>query len=167
MARVYVSLGTNVERERHLLAGLDLLEAALGDLLLSSLYETEAVGFSGPAFFNLVAGADTDQPPESLVATLRSVEARCGRRRGAERNASRTLDLDLLLHGTRCVEEPGLLLPHPRLHERGFVLEPLCDLAPDLVHPVLDLTVAELARRVRDPQAVRRASSRTQFECDR
>jgi 7,8-dihydro-6-hydroxymethylpterin-pyrophosphokinase len=87
---------------------------------------------------------------------LLAIEREAGRTRGSERHAPRTLDLDLLLFGSRVIDEPDLVVPHPRLHERGFVLEPLLELAPLLVHPVLGETVAALAARVRDPAAVRR-----------
>jgi 2-amino-4-hydroxy-6-hydroxymethyldihydropteridine diphosphokinase len=169
-AIAFVALGSNLgRREDHLSGAIAALRGTpgIGAVALSPVYETEPVGPGEQgAYLNAVARLSTRLGPRTLLARLLAIEGAAGRERGPERNAPRTLDLDLLLHGTRCVEEPGLVLPHPRLHERGFVLEPLCDLAPDLVHPVLDLTVAALARRVRDPQAVRRASSRTQFECD-
>jgi 2-amino-4-hydroxy-6-hydroxymethyldihydropteridine diphosphokinase len=139
----------------------------VGAVVLSPLYETEPVGPGEQGFYlNAVARLSVLLEPRALLDRLLAIESAAGRERGPERNAPRTLDLDLLLYGERRIAEPGLVLPHPRLHERGFVLEPLCDLASDLVHPVLNVTIAELARRVRDPQAVRRASSRTQFECD-
>jgi 2-amino-4-hydroxy-6-hydroxymethyldihydropteridine diphosphokinase len=170
-AVAFVALGSNLgRREGHLSGALAALRgtAGIGAVVRSPVYETDPVGPGEQgAYLNAVARLSTRLEPRALLARLLAIERTAGRQRGPERNAARTLDLDLLLHGAHCLEEPGLVLPHPRLHERGFVLEPLCDLAPDLVHPVFHVTVAELARRVRDPRAVRRASPRTQFECDR
>ena len=103
----------------------------------------------------------SDEPRALLERSLESdrlllIEAAAGRRRGAVRNAARSLDLDLLFFGEQRIDEPGLRVPHPRLHERAFVLEPLREIAARLVHPVLGETIDELARCVRDPAAVRR-----------
>ena len=92
----------------------------------------------------------------ALFERLQAIEREAGRRRGRERNAPRTLDLDLLFYGDLCFAEPDLEIPHPRLHQRAFVLEPLADLAAEVRHPRLGLAVAELAAQVRDPAAVRR-----------
>ena len=108
----------------------------------------------GP-YLNAVARLLTSLPPRALLERFQAIEEAAGRVRG-ERNAARTLDLDLLFHGDRKLDEPGLCVPHPRLHERAFVLEPLCDLAPDRIHPTLHVRVEDLARRVRNPAAVRR-----------
>ena len=161
-ASAFVALGSNLGRRREHLAGAIAAlcdTPGIGAVVLSPVYETEPVGpgEQGP-YLNAVARMSTRLPPRALLARLLAIEGAAGRVRGPERNAARTLDLDLLLHGSRCMQEPGLVLPHPRLHERGFVLEPLCDLAPDLVHPVLEVTIRELARRVRDPRTVRRIS---------
>jgi len=158
----FVALGSNLgRREAHLSAALAALRdtPGVGDVVVSPVYETEPIGpgEQGP-YLNAVARLATRLGPHELLDRLLAIESASGRERGPERNAPRTLDLDLLLYGARCVEDPDLELPHPRLHLRGFVLEPLCDLAPHLVHPVLGVTVAELARRVHDSQAVRRIS---------
>jgi 2-amino-4-hydroxy-6-hydroxymethyldihydropteridine diphosphokinase len=155
----YVSLGSNLgDREAHFAAALGALRARAGVrvIALSAVYETDPVGPlpQGP-YLNAVVHLRTRLSPRALLACLQQIEAAAGRTRGAERNLARTLDLDLLLHGAQTLDEPGLTLPHPRLHERAFVLEPLCELAPDLVHPKLRRRIDELARRVRDPAAVR------------
>jgi len=108
--------------------------------------ETAPVGGppQGP-YLNAVAELSTDLPPRALLELLLSVEKRLGRERTpGERNAPRRIDLDLLFYGERVIDEPGLSVPHPRLHQRRFVLEPLAELAPALVHPVLGKTVGEL-----------------------
>ena len=97
---------------------------------------------------------ETALAPRALLEALLAIERAAGRERG-ERNAARTLDLDLLLYGDRIVDEPGLTVPHSRLAERAFILEPLAALAPGLVHPGLGEPIGSLAARVRDPRAVR------------
>ncbi|MGH7337010.1 MAG: 2-amino-4-hydroxy-6-hydroxymethyldihydropteridine diphosphokinase [Myxococcota bacterium] len=155
----YIALGSNLgDRERHLGAALAALRALRGvrGVELSRVYETDPVGpgEQGP-YLNAVARVRTDLPPRALLDRLLAIERSEGRVRGPERNASRTLDLDLLLYGEREIDEPGLVVPHPRIAERPFVLEPLCDLAPDLVLPGAAASVSALAAAVRDPAAVR------------
>lgn len=156
----YVALGSNLgPRERHLAAAFTALRATRGvhDVVASRIYETDPVGpgEQGP-YLNAVARLRTRLSPRALLERLLAVEREQGRSRGGQRNAPRTLDLDLLLHGERRLEEPDLVVPHPRLTERPFVLEPLCDVASGLVPPGSDRPVAELAAAARDPAAVRR-----------
>jgi len=154
-----VSLGSNLgDREATLARAVALLRETPGvsEVALSPVYDTDPVGPppQGP-HLNAVARVRTTLAPRALLERLLEVERACGRTRSGVRHEARVLDLDLLLYGDRVVDEPGLAVPHPRMEERPFVLEPLCDLAPDLVHPLLGETIAELARRVRDPRAVR------------
>jgi 2-amino-4-hydroxy-6-hydroxymethyldihydropteridine diphosphokinase len=155
---VYVGLGSNLgDRLGHLEGALRALEATpdVAVLEVSRFYETEPVGPPQPAYLNAVAKLSTPLSPRAVLKRLLEIERSEGRERGPQRNAPRTLDLDLLLYGELCLAEGDLILPHPRLHERGFVLEPLSDLAPGLVHPILRETIAVLANSVRDPAAVR------------
>jgi 2-amino-4-hydroxy-6-hydroxymethyldihydropteridine diphosphokinase len=155
----YVALGSNLgDRRAHLAAAVAALERTPGIevVAMSALYETEPVGPPQGRYLNAVVRLRTGLAPDALLERLLEIESAEGRRRGPERNAPRSLDLDLLLYADLERRGPALELPHPRLAERAFVLEPLCDLAPDLVHPALGASVAELARRVRDPSAVRR-----------
>jgi 2-amino-4-hydroxy-6-hydroxymethyldihydropteridine diphosphokinase len=158
-ADAYVSIGSNLgDRDAHLALALRRL-AALPEtelVAVSPIFETDPVGPppQGP-FLNAAVRLRTRLAPRALLAGLLAIEQEARRVRG-ERNAARTLDLDLLLHGDRVLDEPGLTLPHPRLAERPFVLEPLAALAPALVHPTLHEPIATLAARVRDPRAVRR-----------
>ena len=156
----FVGLGSNLGDR---VAFLDLAVAQLGAsagisvLEVSPVYETEPVG--GPpqgAYLNAAVALRTALAPRALLERLLAIEALAGRVRSAARDEPRRLDLDLLLYGDLAISEPGLVVPHPRLHERAFALVPLADLAPDLVHPVLRESVARLAARVRDPAAVRR-----------
>jgi 2-amino-4-hydroxy-6-hydroxymethyldihydropteridine diphosphokinase len=154
----FVALGSNLgDREAHLAAAVEALRARSGIRVeaISKVYETPPVGPppQGP-YLNAVARLRTRLAPRALLACLLEIEAARGRERSAGRWSARTLDLDLLFYGSLVLDEPGLCVPHPRLHERDFVLVPLCDLAPDLVHPARGETAREMARKVHKPGAV-------------
>jgi 2-amino-4-hydroxy-6-hydroxymethyldihydropteridine diphosphokinase len=131
----FVSIGSNVERERNVRGALRALRGAFGPLLLSSVYETEAIGFAGDRFYNLVAGFFTELSAPDVANALADIETAHGRERGGKRFVPRTLDLDLLLYGDAIVAEPELTLPRPEIESQAFVLEPLAETAPDLLHP--------------------------------
>ncbi len=139
MTRAYVGLGANLgDRERTLRAAADALAAEEGIevVSISTLRETEPVGVGEqPRFLNGAAELETTLTARELLDRLLTVEQRFGRVRIPGEHGPRTLDLDLLLYGDEVIDEPGLTVPHPRLHERRFVLEPLADLAPGLVVP--------------------------------
>ena len=140
--RAYVALGANLgERERTLRASVDALAAEPGIELLavSVLRETEPVGVGAqPRFLNGAVELETTLPARDLLERLLVVERRFGRvREGVPAHGPRTVDLDLLVYGGEMIDQPGLHVPHPRLHERRFVLEPLAELAPGLVVPGL------------------------------
>lgn len=157
MGRVYLSLGSNEDPEQHLAAALDELRQRFGALTLSPTYRTAAVGFDGPDFLNLAAGLDTDLEPEVLDAWLHALEDRHGRRRDVPRFSSRKLDVDLLLYDNRILRGTGHLeLPRPELVSQAFVLKPMIDIAPDLVHPTLGRTLIELWRDFKGPRALER-----------
>jgi len=144
--KAYVGLGSNLgDRAAYLLVGLSALsrlpETRL--LRLSPVYETDPVGPPQPLYLNLVAELETGLPPRVLLSEMLRIEERLGRER-KERFGPRTLDLDLLLYGDLILEEEGLRVPHPRLHQRAFVLVPLLDLLPGGRHPLLGRTFAEL-----------------------
>jgi 2-amino-4-hydroxy-6-hydroxymethyldihydropteridine diphosphokinase len=157
--RALVSLGSNLgAREFELGGAVAALRATPGvrELVVSRTYETDPVGPGEQgAYLNAAARFETTLAPRALLERLQEIERKFGRERGAERDAARTLDLDLLYFGVVVLDEPGLTLPHPRILERPFVLEPLCDLAPELVPPRESRSIRELASRVRDPAAVR------------
>ena len=139
MTRAYVALGANLgDRERTLRAAVDALAAEDGIevVAVSTLRETEPVGVGEqPRFLNGAAELETTLTSRELLARLLAVEQRFGRIRVPGEQGPRTLDLDLLLYGGEVIDEPGLTVPHPRLHERRFVLEPLAELAPGLLVP--------------------------------
>jgi 2-amino-4-hydroxy-6-hydroxymethyldihydropteridine diphosphokinase len=159
VARVYVSLGSNIERERNIRAAVRALRERFGNLVLSPVYESRPIGFEGENFYNLVAGVDTDETPDAVVAALHAIEQRLGRRRGATRHMSRTIDLDLLLHGDLVRDDPGLRLPRGEILEYACVLRPLADLAPCDLHPVIGKSFASLwAHFDQDAQPISRVS---------
>ena len=133
MTLAYVGLGANLgDREGSIRRAAELI----GARRLSSIRETEPWGYADqPLFLNAVAEVETALAPRALLDELLAVERRLGRDRAGPRYGPRTIDLDLLLYGDRVVDEPGLTVPHPRLHERIFVLEPLAELAPSLEIP--------------------------------
>jgi 2-amino-4-hydroxy-6-hydroxymethyldihydropteridine diphosphokinase len=144
MARVYLSLGSNVEPQRHLTAALDELRARFGALAVSPAYRTKSVGFDGADFVNLAVGLDTDLSPQELNAWLHALEDRQGRRRDVPRFSDRTLDLDIVFYDRLVTEGPGhLQIPRDEL-KHAFVLRPIADIAPQFVHPVTGRTMAEL-----------------------
>lgn len=146
VASVFVAVGSNIEPHRNLRRALDGMRACFGPLQVSPAYRNRAVGFEGDDFVNLVVGFDTDQSVDSVRTQLQAVEADCGRPREAPKWAPRSMDLDLLLFGDLVIEQPTLTLPRPDLVRRAYMLKPLADLVPDLVHPTLHKTIAQLWR---------------------
>jgi len=154
---VYLSLGSNLgDRQANLRAALDRL-AELGTVqAVSSFYETEPVGLTAqPWFLNCAVKLDTEKMPRQLIAGVLNLEREMGRQR-KQKNGPRIIDIDILLFGTSVIEAVGLTVPHPRLHERRFVLEPLAEIAPEVRHPVLKRTVRELRDSLSPGQTVRR-----------
>jgi 2-amino-4-hydroxy-6-hydroxymethyldihydropteridine diphosphokinase len=148
--RVAVALGSNCgDRHAHLDYAVSRLRTFLTNLAISRYCDTVPAGVSGPQamFLNAAAVGDTTMPARALLDALLAIEDERGRERPYP-NAPRTLDLDLILYGDSVIEEPGLLVPHPRFRERRFVLEPLAEVAPGLGDPVSGKTIAELLAAV-------------------
>jgi 2-amino-4-hydroxy-6-hydroxymethyldihydropteridine diphosphokinase len=147
--RAYLSLGSNIEPEKHLRAAVAELRARFGALLVSPVYRSAAVGFDGPEFLNLAVGLDTDLDAPALDRWLHALEDRHGRRRDGPRYSSRTLDVDIVLFDDDVIEGPGhLVIPRPELRQ-PFVLVPLSDIAPDARDPGSGRTVFELFQDLR------------------
>ena len=145
IATAYLSLGGNIEPERNMRAALAALRERFGEVVCSTVYRSPAAGFEGADFLNAAARIRTDLPPQALDDWLHALEAAQGRRRDAARFSSRTLDLDLLLYDNCVLNDAGhLQLPRPELATQAFVLGPMAELAPDLIHPTLRRSLAQL-----------------------
>ncbi len=144
MARIYISIGSNIEAEKHLRLAIAELRQHYAELQLSSVYESEAVGFDGDNFLNMVVGLETEDEVHQVVQTLRQIEDRHGRVRSGPRFSARTLDLDLLLYDELVLKEDGIELPRGEITENAFVLWPLAEIAPDVMHPSEQQSMAAL-----------------------
>jgi 2-amino-4-hydroxy-6-hydroxymethyldihydropteridine diphosphokinase len=146
---VYIAMGTNLgDRSANLRAAIAALAPDIQGLDESRVYETEPWGYADqPPFLNMALRAETDLAPRDLLDRLKGIEATLGRI-PSFRNGPRLIDLDLLFYDDLILDVPALVIPHPRLHERVFVLVPLAEIAPNLLHPVLGLSVAQLVETV-------------------
>jgi 2-amino-4-hydroxy-6-hydroxymethyldihydropteridine diphosphokinase len=144
MARVYLSLGSNLEPQRHLAGAIAALRQRFGPVAVSPAYRSRSVGFDGADFINLAVGLDTDLSPEALNDWLHALEDRHGRRRDVLRYSDRTLDIDIVFYDALVLDGPGhLQIPRKEL-QHAFVLRPIADIAPDFRHPQTGLSMAEL-----------------------
>jgi len=154
---VYIALGTNLgERLANLRKAIESMPPKITVLAESHVYETPPWGFEDqPAFLNLVVKAETELEPEPLLKYLKQLEVELGREQNF-RWGPRLIDLDILFYDDLVLDSPPLVIPHPRLHERAFVLVPLADVAPDLIHPVFQRSVSDLLAEV-DTQGITRS----------
>jgi 2-amino-4-hydroxy-6-hydroxymethyldihydropteridine diphosphokinase len=143
-ARVYVGLGSNIDRETNLLLAIREMRRVFGDLKLSPVYESVAVGFDGDDFLNLVVGFDTTRQVRDVALCLGAIEDRQGRDRSLPRFSHRSIDLDILSYDDLEIEESGLQIPRKEILENAFVLRPLQDIAAEVLHPVLKQSYAKL-----------------------
>jgi len=151
---VYLGLGSNIgDRQENLDKALNFLSQRLRMGKISSVYDTEPVGNTEqPRFLNLVCQVYTRLEPAGLLSLAKGIESKLGRT--GKSTAPRTIDIDILLYDEQVIETPELVIPHPKMTERAFVLVPLDEIAPDLVHPVSGKTVKELLQSVTEKQGV-------------
>jgi len=163
----YFSLGSNVgDRESHLRNAIARLEACGTIVAVSSFYETEPVEFTEQAWFlNCTIAMDTEQTPSQLMAAVLNIEHEMGRHR-TQQKGPRTIDIDILLFGETVLNSSELTIPHPAMHQRRFVLEPLAEIAPEARHPVLQKTIRELRDTLPPGQEVRKVEKAPRIRTD-
>lgn len=137
IATVYIGLGSNVDREKNIVLAIKEMRRVFGELELSPVYESAAVGFDGSDFLNLVAGFRTHDNVDEVVRALREIEDNLGRDRTQPRFSPRPIDLDILTYDDLEIDEPGIQIPRKEILENAFVLRPLQDIAAEVLHPVL------------------------------
>jgi 2-amino-4-hydroxy-6-hydroxymethyldihydropteridine diphosphokinase len=159
MKIVFLGIGTNLgNREINLEQAVAGIEENIGTVLQSSsIYETDPWGFeSKDKFLNMIVKVETTLSPSLLLEKIKIIESLLGRVRGGMRYSSRLIDIDILLYEDLIVDEERLVIPHPLMHERKFVLVPLCEIAPEMIHPVLKKSIAELLKICEDRSEVRK-----------
>ena len=140
---IYISVGSNVDKEKHTKSGLQGMSQAVGELTLSSVFESESVGFEGNNFYNLVVKANTSLSVEQVCVVLKKIEQDNKRQRVEQKFAPRTLDLDLLLYDRQVTTQP-IELPRPEVLYNAFVLKPMAEIAANETHPIVKKTYANL-----------------------
>ncbi|MBK7710013.1 MAG: 2-amino-4-hydroxy-6-hydroxymethyldihydropteridine diphosphokinase [Bacteroidales bacterium] len=158
MSKVFLGLGTNLgNRESNLSAAVKKTDEQIGRVLLSSnIYETAPWGFDAENdFLNMVICVETDHSPSELLKKIGMIESMLGRERNQDRYTSRVIDIDILFYDDLVIDEKGLKIPHRLMHERKFVLVPLCELAADMIHPVLKKTMSVLLEECRDRSRIK------------
>ena len=148
MARVAVSIGSNLERGRNVKDALSALGKTFGELLRSPVYESAAYGFDGPPFYNLVVVFETPLDVRAVRAKIQAIENLQGRKIGENRSGSRSLDLDLLLYDDAVFRDQGLDVPRREIFEHAYILKPLADLLPAVPHPVTGESFADIWLRL-------------------
>ena len=144
MSKGYISIGSNIDKDKNILASLQALEQHFGKLIISSIYESEPVGFTGDTFYNLIVGFNSELGVKEVAKQLRQIELDNGRTRDSQKFSARTLDLDLILYDDLILNDGRLQIPRDEIERYAFVLEPLAEIAPTLKHPISHLSYAEL-----------------------
>jgi 2-amino-4-hydroxy-6-hydroxymethyldihydropteridine diphosphokinase len=158
MNKVFLGIGTNLgNRKANLRKALEMIGKHIGTVInSSSVYETAPWGFdSEDDFLNMVVMVETTHTPSEIMKKINTIESMLGRERNQDRYSSRVIDIDILLYDDLVINENGLKIPHPLMHERKFVLVPLCELAPDLIHPVFGKSMSNLLEECRDRSKIR------------
>ena len=157
MKKVFLGLGTNMgDRAENLSKAVKCIEIDIGSVLkTSSIFETEPWGFhSEEQFLNMVVKVETELTPPGLMEKILSIETLLGRKREEKQYVSRIIDIDILLYEDQIIDAENLKIPHPLLHERKFVLEPLCEIEADMVHPVLGKNIRDLLTDCKDKSEI-------------
>lgn len=140
----YISIGSNIDKDRYIPASIEALTKHFGELSISSIYESEPIGFTGDPFYNLIVGFDSNLDVKDIVKLLRQIELDNGRNRDCTKFSARTLDLDLILYGDLILTEGRIQIPRDEIERYAFVLEPLAEIAGHLRHPISGIRYAAL-----------------------
>jgi len=140
----YISIGSNIDKDIHIPASIKALETHFGELVLSSIYESEPVGFSGELFHNLIVRFESDLDVKTVAKKLRQIELDNGRTRESQKFSARTLDLDLILYGDLILSDGRLQIPRDEIERYAFVLEPLAEIAPLETHPLSGISYGQM-----------------------
>ncbi|MBE9467201.1 MAG: 2-amino-4-hydroxy-6-hydroxymethyldihydropteridine diphosphokinase [Bacteroidetes bacterium] len=163
MAKVYLLLGGNLgDRNYYIQESEQMIECELGKITTkSSIYETEPWGFQNEQnFYNCVVLINTIYKPQELLKKIHAIENNLGRKRGSQQYSSRTVDIDILFYDNIILNEDNLIIPHSKLHKRKFVLEPLCEINPEFVHPVMNVTLNNLLFNCEDNLIVKKIEAK-------
>ncbi|MCX7084909.1 MAG: 2-amino-4-hydroxy-6-hydroxymethyldihydropteridine diphosphokinase [Methylococcales bacterium] len=144
MHKGYISIGSNIDKDIHIPASLVALKKLFGPLIVSSIYESEAVGFEGDSFYNLIVEFNSSLEVKEAAKSLRQIELDNGRSRNSQKFSSRTLDLDLILYDDLIINDGRLQIPRDEIERYAFVLEPLAEIAPELKHPISRINYATI-----------------------
>ncbi len=144
MSHVYVSLGSNVDRQNNIVKAVRAMRRVFGELRISPVYSSAAVGFDGDDFLNLVIGFETSKPVQQIVASFRQIEDDLGRDRSKPRFSPRPIDLDILIYDNLILDDSGIQIPRREILKSSYVLKPLQDLVPDSLHPERGISFGEL-----------------------
>lgn len=144
MHKGYISIGSNIDKDIHIPASLVALKKLFGPLIISSIYESEAVGFEGDSFYNLIVEFNSNLEVKEAAKLLRHIELDNGRSRNSQKFSSRTLDLDLILYDDLVINDGRLQIPRDEIERYAFVLEPLAEIAPSLKHPISQINYATI-----------------------
>lgn len=150
MPKVFLNIGSNIERDHNICSGINCLKEAFGQVDVSSIYESEPVGFNGACFYNLAASVETDMTLSEVIATLKTIENKHGRTRGEKHFAPRTLDIDVVSYGQLVGLNEGVELPRPELYYNGFVLWPMAELASTDIDAKTGLSYQQLWNEKRE-----------------
>jgi 2-amino-4-hydroxy-6-hydroxymethyldihydropteridine diphosphokinase len=144
MPKCFISIGSNIDKDKNTLISLQELKRHFGKLTISSIYESEPVGFTGDSFYNLVVGFNSELSIKEVAKQLRQIELDNGRTRNSQKFSPRTLDLDLILYNDLIINDGALQIPRDEIERYAFVLEPLAEIAPNLIHPISHISYADL-----------------------
>ena len=152
--KIFVGIGSNIDREKNIKSCMTILKKMYGDIMISPVYETESMGFSGPNFYNLVSCFETDESIYELKNTLNEIENNHGRHFNETKFSSRTLDIDILYYDDLILSDDKVQVPRKEICEYDFVLKPLIDLVPDFIHPVHNISHKEILDSIKIKQQI-------------